>query len=84
METIWTRFLEGGICMMNYYFSLISTVCMSAVLITITVCIMSMMIAAARRVIRALNTPKPCKHVEGKKWKTNNIEINKTADKKEA
>ena len=57
--------------MTNYYFSLIPTVCIS-------------MIAATRRIIRALNTPKQAKHVENKKWKTKKIEVNKEPEKKEA
>lgn len=70
--------------MTNYYFSLIPEVCISAVFITVTVCIMSIMVAATRRAIRALNTPKQAKHVEGKKWKTKKIEVNKEPEKKEA
>ena len=70
--------------MTNYYFSLIPSVCISAVFITVTVCIMSIMVAATRRAIRGLNTPKTAKHIESKKWKTKKIEVNKEPEKKEA
>lgn len=70
--------------MTNYYFSLIPTVCISAIFIMLTVCIMSIMLAATRRIIRGLNAPKQTKHVEGKKWKTKKIEVNKEPEKKEA
>ena len=70
--------------MTNYYFSLIPGVCISAIFITVTVCIMSIMVAATRRAIRGLNTPKPAKHLESKKWKTKRIEVSKDAEKKEA
>lgn len=70
--------------MTNYYFSLIPTVCISAIFVMLTVCIMSIMLATTRRIIRALNTPKQAKHVEGKKWKTKKIEVSKEPEKKEA
>lgn len=70
--------------MTNYYFSLIPQVCISAVFVTVTVCVMSILLAATRRVIRGLNTPKQAKNIEGKKWKTKRIEVSKDAEKKEA
>lgn len=70
--------------MTNYYFSLIPQVCISAVFVTVTVCVMSILLAATRRVIRGLNTPKQAKNIESKKWKTKRIEVSKDAEKKEA
>lgn len=68
--------------MMNYYFDLIPKVCISAIFIMTTVCIMSIMLAMTRKVIRALYAPKPCKHVEGKHWdKRKKIEVKKDDDK---
>ena len=64
------------------YFDLISQVCISAVLVTVTMCRMLIMISATRRVIRGLNTPKQAKKVEGKHWeKRKNIEVKKDDEK---
>ena len=69
---------------MNYYFSLIPTVCISAIFVMLTVCIMSIMLAATRRVIRALNEPKHAKNVERETVENKKIKVSKEPEKKEA
>lgn len=71
--------------MLRYVMDLVPGICISAVFVTVTVCLISMLISLTLRCNHILMHKEPkAKNMKGKKWKTKKIEVNKTDEKKEA